>query len=137
MSPESTSELRLHPMWRNRTRVSRRKRQMLSRWLRRTANRATGGDRLSRRREPLLCARVALVRTDLLELAATLDRTDDPDPGSIRALRDLLSNGCDSPLYNADLHVSELQAALYYIRLGLENGGGADTCRQIPDSART
>jgi hypothetical protein len=109
---------------------------MLARWLRRTANRATGGDRLSRRRQPLLGERVALVRADLLELADRLERTDDPDPGSIGALRELLSNGCDSPLYNADLHVSELRAALYYIRLGLGTGGGADTCRQIPDSAR-
>ena len=137
MSPASTSELRLHPMWRNRTRVSRRKRQMLARWLRRTANRATGGDRLSRRRQPLLGERVALVRADLLEFADRLEGTDDPDPGSIRALQNLLSNGCDSPLYNADLHVSELRAALYYIRIGLETGGGAETCRQIPDRART
>ncbi len=37
----------------------------------------------------------------------------------MEALRALLRNGCDSPLYNADLHMSELRAALYYLRVGL------------------
>jgi hypothetical protein len=96
---------------------------MLARWLRRTANRASARDRFSRWPEPLLCERVTLVRSELLDLADMLERTEHPDADSVVALRDLLSNGCDSPLYNADLHPSELRAALYYIRLRLDSGG--------------
>ncbi len=96
-----------------------RNRLTIARWLRRTANRTPGLDPLGRRRELLLCGRVALVRTDLLALADLLERTEDPDPDSVEALRALLRNGCDSPLYNADLHMSELRAALYYLRVGL------------------
>jgi hypothetical protein len=96
-----------------------RNRLTIARWLRRTANRTPGPDPLGRRRELLLCGRVALVRNDLLALADLLERTEDPDPDSVQALRALLRNGCDSPLYNADLHMSELRAALYYLRVGL------------------
>jgi len=95
------------------------KRLTLARWLRRTANRTSETDPLRRRREVLLCDRVAVVRADLLALADLLERTEDPDPGSVTALRALLRNGCDSPLYNADVHMSELRAALYYLRVGL------------------
>jgi hypothetical protein len=59
------------------------------------------------------------VRTDLLELAAWLEHTPDPDPDRIAALRELLANGCDSPLYNSDIHISELHATLHYLRAGL------------------
>ena len=96
-----------------------RNRLTIARWLRRTANRVPDGGPLGHRREFLLCGRVALVRTDLLALADLLERTEDPDPDSVEALRALLRNGCDSPLYNADLHMSELRAALYYLRVGL------------------
>jgi hypothetical protein len=99
--------------------LSTRKRLTIARWLRRTANRVPEADPVRRRRELLLCDRVALVRTDLLELADLLERTEDPDPDSVNALRALLRNGCDSPLYNAELHMSELRAALYYLRVGL------------------
>jgi hypothetical protein len=95
-----------------------RNRLTIARWLRRTANRAADGDP-RRRFEVLLRDRVALVRTDLLALADLLERTEDPDPACVKALRELLRNGCDSPLYNAELHMSELQAALYYLRVGL------------------
>ena len=32
------------------------------------------------------------------------------------AIRKLLTDGCESPLYNRDIHMSELRAALYYLR---------------------
>lgn len=57
-----------------------------------------------------------LVRSDLIELADLLERADDPDPECVATLRELLRNGCDSPLYNADLHISELRARLYFAR---------------------
>jgi hypothetical protein len=67
----------------------------------------------------LLRYRAAAVRTDLLEIAAILEHAHDPDPARIAALHDLLANGCDSPLYNPDIHPSELHATLHYIRSGL------------------
>jgi hypothetical protein len=94
-------------------------RRRLARWLRRTAAHAQEPDPIARRRRTLLHDRVAAVRTDLLEIAAMLERTQYPDPASIAALHDLLANGCDSPLHNSDIHISELQATLYYIRAGL------------------
>jgi hypothetical protein len=67
----------------------------------------------------LLHYRVAAVRTDLLELAAILERAHDPDPACLAALHELLANGCDSPLYNADIHVSELHGTLHHLRTEL------------------
>jgi hypothetical protein len=52
------------------------------------------------------------VRTDVLEIAATLEHAHDPDPAGIAALHNVLANGCDSPLYNADIHASEPKATL-------------------------
>jgi hypothetical protein len=68
----------------------------------------------------LLPDRVAAVRADLLELADLLEHTDEPDPACVAELCRLLSDGCQSPLYNSDAHVSELKATLYYARSGLE-----------------
>ena len=99
--------------------VSARNRRILARWLRRTANRTHHPRSRTRTPEPLLHYRVAAVRSDLLEIAAILEHAPSPDPDRLHALRDLLANGCDSPLYNADIHVSELQATLHYIRSGL------------------
>jgi hypothetical protein len=105
---------------RQRTRlISARHRRVLARWLRRTANRTHPPRALSRTPEPLLHYRAAAVRTDLLEIAAILEHAHDPDPARIAALHDLLANGCDSPLYNPDIHPSELHATLHYIRSGL------------------
>jgi hypothetical protein len=92
---------------------------MLARWLVRTANRTKPPRALTRMPEPLLHYRAAAVRTQLLELAALLEHAQNPDPARLAALRDLLSNGCDSPLYNPDIHISELHATLHYIRTGL------------------
>lgn len=99
--------------------VSTHNRRVLARWLRRTANCTHDPNRIPRRSDTLLHYRAAAVRTQLLEIAAILDHAHDPDPDRITALRDLLANGCDSPLYNADIHTSELRATLHYVRSGL------------------
>ena len=100
-------------------RVSPRARRMLVRWVRRTANRAVDPHPVSRWRELVLCDRVAAVRGELLEIAGLLEHAVDPDPRSVAELHRLLCDGCDSPVCNADVHVSELQATLYYVRSGL------------------
>lgn len=102
---------------------SARNRRMLASWLRRTAQHTQQPHPLTRRRETLLHYRVAAVRTDLLEIAAILEHAHDPDPECVTELHELLANGCDSPLYNADIHVSELHATLHYVRAGLATQG--------------
>jgi hypothetical protein len=99
--------------------VSARSRRVHAQWLRRTANRASDQDPLRRRREALLHYRAAAVRGDLLELAAMLDRTHEPDATCMAALHDLLANGCDSPLYNKDIPVSELHTTIERVHAGL------------------
>ena len=84
--------------------MTARNRRTLARRLRLTARLATDRDPIRRRHDVLLHYRAAAVRTDLLEIAA---------------LHNLLANGCDSPLYNAHIHLSELRATLDYIRSGL------------------
>jgi hypothetical protein len=99
--------------------TSARNRRILAKWLRRTANRTPHPRPLTRTPEPLLHYRVSAVRADLLEIAANLEHTQRPDPARVTALRELLANGCDSPLYNADIHISELYSTLDYVRSGL------------------
>ena len=100
--------------------VSARKRRKLVESLRRLAQRALEPDDCFRhRQEALLPCRAGVVRTTLLEIADLLEQTDDPDPACCAELWELLTNGCDSPLYNAQVHDSELRATLYYIRAGL------------------
>jgi hypothetical protein len=101
--------------------ISSRKCRMLARWVRRTANREPRHLPLARTPEPLLHYRAAAVRTDLLEIAALLEHAHNPDPARVAALHDLLANGCDSPLYNTDVHISELLATLHYVRSGLRH----------------
>ncbi|HYB28612.1 MAG TPA: hypothetical protein VEF89_18505 [Solirubrobacteraceae bacterium] len=93
----------------------------LARWLRRTANRTPSRDPVRGRCDVLLYERVAHTRTDLLDIADLLDNTDNPDPGCLATLREVLGDGCKSPLYNTDIHVSELRATLYYVRSALAN----------------
>ena len=62
---------------------------------------------------------MAAVRSELLEIAAVLEHNQDPNPTSITELHQLLANGCDSPLYNLDIHISELHATVHYLRAGL------------------
>jgi hypothetical protein len=98
--------------------VSARNRRALAQSLRRTAKHAVDPDPVRRRHDVLLHYRAAAVRTDLLEIAAMLDRAHDPDPARVAALHNLLRNG-DSPLYHPGVPVSELHATLDYIRSGI------------------
>jgi hypothetical protein len=83
----------------------------------RTVARATPSrDPLRRRFDVLLYDRVAEVRADLLEIAQLLAVADDPGRDCVVELNRLLRDGCDSPLYNADIHPSELRATLYQVR---------------------
>jgi hypothetical protein len=102
-----------------RQRHAERKRRVLVQWLRRTASRAHDADPIRRRREALLHYRAAAVRTDLLEIAALLERTRTPNPACVATLHKLLTNGCDSALYNPNIDVSELHATLEQVRAGL------------------
>lgn len=107
----------------NRARkVSARKRRALVEWLRRVAAHTVDRDPMRRRFQVLLPDRVASVRADLLEVADLLETTDAPDPACVADLNRLLSDGCQSPLYNPDVHVSELTATLYYARSALKDG---------------
>ncbi len=98
--------------------ISASHRRILANWLRRTANHAIDPDPIRRRHDVLLHYRAAAVRTDLLEIAALIERAQNPDPDRVAALRNLLANG-DSPLYHAGVHVSELHATLDYVCAGL------------------
>ena len=108
---------------------SARSRRVHAQWLRRTANRANDPDPMRRRREALLHYRAAAVRSDLLELAAMLERTHHPDPACMAALHALLANGCDSPLYNANIPVDELHTTIERVRAGLTSQPHAYTAR--------
>jgi hypothetical protein len=108
--------------WWRRRRAERRRRVVVH-WLRRTANRTEEPHPIARRRQPLLHYRAAAVRTQLLEIAAALERAQNPDPADVATLRELLANGCHSPLYNADIHVSELHATLNHICVALGDDG--------------
>lgn len=96
-------------------RVSRRTQRRLVASLRRLANRESSRGATRRRFEVLLHDRVALVRADLLEIAELLERTADPDPRGVAELHRLLTDGCESPLFNRDVHPSELLASVYYV----------------------
>lgn len=118
--PGILDRLSAHSAARKQARLtSAHNRRVLAKWLRRTANRTPPPHRLTRTPEPLLHYRTAAVRTDLLELATRPEHTPNPDPDRIAALRDLLANGCDSPLYSPDIHISELRATLRYLCAGL------------------
>jgi len=99
--------------------VSERNRRELVDWLRLIAKTAVDRDPIRRHRDVLLHYRAAAVRTDLLEIAAMLENAFAADPACIEALHDLLANGSDSPLYNASIPFSELEATLDCVRSGL------------------
>jgi hypothetical protein len=86
--------------------------------LRRVARRAASPTP-ARRFEVLLCDRAAAVRFELLDLAALLQRTRNPHPEAIATLRWLLTDGCESPLYNRDVPASRLTPALDEVRAAL------------------
>jgi hypothetical protein len=99
-----------------RRRVAPRVQRRLVASLRRTAARAGTPPAPGRRRELLLVHRAGAVRADLLALASAIEHTPEPDPEAVRTLLRLLTDGCDSPLYNERIHPSELLATLYYAR---------------------
>jgi hypothetical protein len=99
--------------------VSKHGRRALAEWLRRTADKPHNRYPGRWRGELLLQDRVTPVRSELHEIASLVERARDPEPAWIESLHDLLGNGCDSPLYNADVHESELRATLYYARAAL------------------
>lgn len=108
------------PRGRNQARPVRpRDRHRLARRLRRTARQRPSRDPIRRRYELLLTDRVIAVRAELLEIAAALDQCDEPNAEAVDAAYNLLTHGYDSPLYNADVHPSELRATLYYVRASL------------------
>jgi hypothetical protein len=75
---------------------------------------------MRRRRDVLLQYRVAAIRTDLLEIAAMLEQSNDPDPACIVVLHQLLANDtADSPLYNPETPFTQLEAILAKVRAGL------------------
>jgi hypothetical protein len=101
-----------------------RKRRVVVQWLRRTASWADDTDPIRRHYDVLLHYRAAAVRTDLLEIAAMLERTQTPNPECVATLHRLLGNACDSALYNPRIPVSELRATLDNVRAALLMHGG-------------
>jgi hypothetical protein len=92
-------------------RVAQRRRLQVADGLCRVARHAAPRAR-RRRHELLLISRAAAVRTELLEAAALVRSSNDPDPECIADLHTLLTSGCDSPLYNPDVPAQQLQATL-------------------------
>jgi hypothetical protein len=56
----------------------------------------------------------------LYDIAVLLEQATDPDPTCVAAVHRLLSDGCESPLLNPDVHISGLRATVYYLRCGLD-----------------
>jgi hypothetical protein len=106
-------------MWKQRRLLSRRTRRRLAAGARRAA---TCGPRPSRH-TLLLHDRAAAVKEELLEIALILEHADDLEASWVFETHKLLTDGCESPLYNRDIHVSELWATLYYLRIAREPAG--------------
>lgn len=106
-------------MWKQRRLLSSPSRRRLAASARRAA---TCGPRPSRH-TVLLQDRAAAVKEELLEIALMLECADDLEVSWVSETHKLLTDGCDSPLYNRDIHVSELWATLHYLRSGREPAG--------------
>jgi hypothetical protein len=96
--------------------ASTRTRRALAAGLRRTAARTQPPPRFDCC--PVLGDRVAAARPEILELAAALEQTDDPDPACVALIHELLTNGC-SPLYNPNLPAADLKPILARARAGI------------------
>lgn len=103
-------------MWKERRLLSPRTRRRLAVSARRAATPISKPSRYT----VLLHDRAAAVREQLLEIALILESGDDLDASWMLETHKLLTDGCDSPLYNREIHVSELWATLYYLRIGHE-----------------
>jgi hypothetical protein len=99
----------LHPRRRG-ARVSQRRQRQVANGLYSVARQAAPTAR-RRAHELILLSRAALVRTELLEIAALL-RTTEADPECIAELHRLLTSGCDSPLLNPAVPAQELRQTL-------------------------
>jgi hypothetical protein len=101
--------------------LSGRNRRRLVGWLRTICARGHEPDPIARRHSVLLHYRVAHSRTDMLWIAAALERTHNPDPACLTLLHNLLANPTgDSPLYNPHVPASQLEAILQELRDGLD-----------------
>jgi hypothetical protein len=94
-----------------------RARRALAYALRQAADPTKPPSRL-RRRPRTLPYRAAAVRLELLEIAALLEHAQDPDPGAIRAVRELLRDRT-SPLYDLTVDVAGDRATLEDLRKAL------------------
>jgi len=92
--------------------LAARQRRRLASSLRRAANCVATPSRHT----VLIPDRVAAVRDELLELALILEHSGARDASWVLAVHKLLTDGCKSPLYNSEIHISELRATLYYLR---------------------
>jgi hypothetical protein len=99
--------------------VSARHRRALAQGIRAVA-RAAADQTPPSRWGVLLRARAVPLRKELLEVAAMVERAQQPDVACIAALRSLLRDGGTSPLYNPSIDPRELAATLDYVRRGLD-----------------
>jgi hypothetical protein len=102
-----------------RPRISRRRCLRLVRCLRSVARRV-GPGAPPRRYEVLVRRRALAVRDDLLRIAALLEGSVDPEPTCVAELQRLLTDGCESPLLNPNVHASELYATVHHVLAELE-----------------
>ncbi len=100
-------------------RAQARRRRCVAGSLRNVVAQATKSERILKRRGLLLVDRVLPVRAELLEIADLLDRNYEADPSVVDQLYRLLTDGCESPLFNRRVHASELRAALFSARCRL------------------
>jgi hypothetical protein len=105
---------------RSRERAHQRQRHGLVAELRSVSRRAAAPPR-ARRFDVLLCDRALAVRAEMLEVAAALERTSQPSRRTLEALRQLLRDGCASPLYNRAVPEERLRMALDRIRIELQS----------------
>jgi hypothetical protein len=105
--------------WRVRAAERKERRLLSSRTRRRlavSARRAAASKPTQSRNTVLLRDRAGAVRDELLEIALMLEHGHALDAEWISDVHKLLTDGCASPLYNRDVHISELRATLYYLR---------------------
>jgi hypothetical protein len=99
--------------------VSARHRHALAQGMRAVA-RAAAAQTPPSRWGVLLRSRAVPLRKELLEVAAMVERAQQPDVACIEAVRSLLRDGGTSPLYNPSIDPRELAATLDYVRRALE-----------------
>jgi hypothetical protein len=104
---------------RRATLVNARHRRALAQGMRAIA-RAAADQRPPSRWGVLLRSRAVPLRRELLEVAAMVERSQQPDVACMAALRSLLRDGSTSPLYNPAIDPRVLAETLDYVRRALE-----------------